>query len=1177
MAAGNSTLNLALRITADINDAKQSLASLADDIKTVGAAAEVSNSQWAAAVEGQKAATEAANQQSQAQRAATDATEQQAQASQTQADTSQQQAQAQKANADTAREQGQAQQAVADAVRQHTDAEQTAANATRQQTDAQQAAAEVALKNTQSQQTLNSELNTSASQSQRAARSSEEVTAAWHAQSARGHELYQQEQKIAQAEEAAAKAAEGHAKEVDKLKKDLDNLLGSIDPVTKAFAKLDAQEEKLRKSYKSGLIDTGSFDDYLAKIQAQRDALGDMSDNPSANSPGMSGALRELSELIREITSGDWQSTLDGFDYFGTRLRALPALITPVRLGLGLTAGAVVGVAAAIYSVMEDQDRFNTSIQQTGNYAGVTAGQLEMMAQAGGDMTGDYSQMRDILNGLVSSGKFTGETLESVAQAASVMAELTGQSADQVVSEFVKMTESVSDWARNSSEQYHWLDSETYQRIRSLEEQGRTEDAIELASQKYKEAASDRLVDLETKLNWVAAGWKNVKDRMNEAIQTAKGELSGALGLDSETEARAKEIKELRARINAAGSEMEIAARGPQYAESLTPFKERLALLEEEQAAEEEITKEKAKQQKVEDDAIAASDAMKRTWDSNKSEIDKEAEALDNLQKKYQKMWASEGTREGPGGLRDRGVTSTDGINFSGGQWDIDAKALDSSAKKAKQFNEQLQRQLDLKKDNTNAARVEYEIEHGLLKNATEEAQSDARVRAEILDEEIARQKAAKAGAASDKKSFAENQRFVEQLEKQATKRTEGAAALRAEEIATRNLTAAQRQAAETANAAINAREFATQNVQLQLEYMRATGDTAGASLLQAKEKFAELRTEFEASGNTEGLSWLDKLLPVTETKIRVDDMKKQLDDLFTYQAQQETSIQAQVQGGLLSELQGRQRLIELHQEVGDKVKAYLPQLKEMADLPGEAGEKIREMIRQLEEQLGKLNQAGNELTVAFRDGLQSGIESSLLGLAKGTMSLSDAVRNLALSIVDSMAKIAAQQLAQMATSSLMGASGGMGGMIGALFAADGGHIQGAGTSTSDSIPAMLSNNEFVTRAAVVQQQGALDFLHDFNRHGMAALEGWMPRVRHSTGGLAGIPAPAAAAPMSLPETKAASPAATVPEQPLFQQTLFFDAGDAMSAGFNSLGGKRSAFTFIQANSSTIRQMLGVK
>jgi hypothetical protein len=64
---------------------------------------------------------------------------------------------------------------------------------------------------------------------------------------------------------------------------------------------------------------------------------------------------------------------------------------------------------------------------------------------------------------------------------------------------------------------------------------------------------------------------------------------------------------------------------------------------------------------------------------------------------------------------------------------------------------------------------------------------------------------------------------------------------------------------------------------------------------------------------------------------------------------------------------------------------------------------------------------------------------------------------------------------------------------------------------------------------------------------------------------------------MSLPETKAASPAATVPEQPLFQQTLVFNAGDAMSAGFNSLSGKRAAMTFLQANAPTIRQMMGMK
>ena len=217
MATGNSTLNLALRITADMAEAKQALESLAGDIKSSGEALENSQDQWQSLVVSQQAASEA--------------------------------------------------------IRQHT----------------------------QSQQVLNSELNTSVTQSQRAARSAEEVTAAWNAQSSRGHALYQEEQKVAQAEEAAAKAAEAHAKEVDKLKKDLDSLLGSIDPASKALGKLDAQEAQLRKSYKAGLIDEGSFNDYLAKLNDQRSAVDSLSDGTEKLSSNSRAAGHELRVLVHQL------------------------------------------------------------------------------------------------------------------------------------------------------------------------------------------------------------------------------------------------------------------------------------------------------------------------------------------------------------------------------------------------------------------------------------------------------------------------------------------------------------------------------------------------------------------------------------------------------------------------------------------------------------------------------------------------------------------------------------------------------------------------------------------------------------------------------------------------------------------------------------------------------------
>ena len=246
-----------------------------------------------------------------------------------------------------------------------------------------------------------------------------------------------------------------------------------------------------------------------------------------------------------------------------------------------------------------------------------------------------------------------------------------------------------------------------------------------------------------------------------------------------------------------------------------------------------------------------------------------------------------------------------------------------------------------------------------------------------------------------------------------------------------------------------------------------------------------------------------------------------------------------------------------------------------MATAPGEAGDKIREMIRQLEDELGKLNQSGHELTQAFRDGLQGGIESSIMGLAKGNMTLSGSIKNLVQTIINSMAQLAAQQLAQMATTSLVGSSGGMGGLLGAVFAADGGQVRGPGSTTSDSIRAMLSDKEFVTRAAVVEQPGALPFLHDFNRRGMAALEGGLPRVRHSTGGLAGIPAQNMPVPSSVPETPMATPAAGGSQPVSLQQQLVFDAGDAYTKGAQSLAGQRQFTTQLKAMVPTLKQWLG--
>lgn len=1198
--ADNSTLNLMLKIRADLADASSALQSLAGDVDDVGKAAASSTQKLDAESHAQDSVAGAARSQAQAEQSAASAVAQTGDAAgQAATDYAGYQAALARTRAEMSSLQGGFDQTSADI-----DAQRAALTALVNRIDPVVAAygrldemgeqlsafRDAGLVGDDDFEQYSTRLNDMRIQVEKAA----------HAATDAGRQEAAAAREAAQAE---AQQAAGKTQFINRLREQAETMnlstrelleykaaqLGVSDEAAPLISKLTEQGSAM----KYGSISAGQYAQAMKYLPMQ---MTDVVTSLASGMPLWMVAIQQGGQIadsfgglgnIFELIAGKFSDMSSSADDAGDSLtdtagdaaegaeqfKSLFGGITLARVGMLGVVAAIAAVGYAALSASNDQDEFNQSILISGNYAGTTAAQLEDMTASIGGMKSNYGDVRDILNGLVSSGKFTGETLNSVAQAASLMAELSGQSADQVVSQFLKMTDGVTSWAATTNQQYHFLDLATYQRIQSLEDQGRKEEAIEVASQALKKATEERLQEMEQRLNWVARAWGNVKDAATDTWESFKDKAGGALGLNTPDEDTKKEIQDLENRIASAGSESFIATQPRAYQESVKQYKADLAALKERQAAQEGALAAEARRKQTDTETIAAAEKLRNLWKNNRSDLDKEADSVDELRKNYKTLWASASGRDE---LKSRGVTSTDGENFSGGSWDSDVKALDKSAQTAEQYNKQLQQTLNQKKAITELDRVEAEIRNGSLSNASKEKQDEARALAQKIDAAEAARKASQEGARATKQETEENQRFVDQLQKQADKRVDGAAATRTQEIATRNLTAEQRRQAEAANAAITAQEFKGQNLQLQLEYMRASGDSAGASMAELQSRFSDLRREFEASGNTEGLKWLDKLLPVAETKIRVDDLKKQLDDLFSYQAQQETSIQAQVQGGLLSEIQGRQRLVDLHHEVGDKIKGYLPQLRELATAPGEAGEKIRDMIRQLEEELGKLNQAGNELTQAFRDGLQSGIENSLVGLAKGTMSLSDAVKNLALTIINSMAQMAAQQLAQMATSSLMGSSGGVGGLLGSLFAADGGQVRGPGSTTSDSIPAMLSDQEFVTRASVVQQPGALGFLHAFNRHGMAALDGWLPRVRHATGGLAGIPAQNMPVPTSVPETAMATPSAASQPPISLQQQLVLDAAEVWTTGAQTLAGQRQFTTSLKAQVPTLRQWLGL-
>lgn len=159
-----------------------------------------------------------------------------------------------------------------------------------------------------------------------------------------------------------------------------------------------------------------------------------------------------------------------------------------------------------------------------------------------------------------------------------------------------------------------------------------------------------------------------------------------------------------------------------------------------------------------------------------------------------------------------------------------------------------------------------------------------------------------------------------------------------------------------------------------------------------------------------------------------------------------------------------------------DRTQPYIDAAQYKHDLPTE------EYKRQLEKNTGDMNLA---LDGVKAHGLQS-LEDGLLGVINGTESVAGAFKKMANAIIADLARIAIEK----AILSIIGFSnGGEVSAAGTVKAATGGLILGAGSGTSDSIPAWLSNGEFVMRAEAVQRigVGALNALNEGRMPGYAS------------------------------------------------------------------------------------------
>jgi len=222
----------------------------------------------------------------------------------------------------------------------------------------------------------------------------------------------------------------------------------------------------------------------------------------AAKNPGTSGAngisdaqykqaMRQLPMQMTDIVSGlaTGQSPFmvlmqqggqlkDSFGGVSNAATAVLGAINPMLVGIAAGAGAFYAIGKAAYDGAQEIKAIENALTLVGGVAGVTADDVASMADELDRMDGvTRGSAVEALTTVASTGQFTGEQLKLVAAAAEQWEQATGQAIDETVSQFLKIKGDPVNAIQELNRQYHFLTEAQLDNIRTLQEQGRQQDA----------------------------------------------------------------------------------------------------------------------------------------------------------------------------------------------------------------------------------------------------------------------------------------------------------------------------------------------------------------------------------------------------------------------------------------------------------------------------------------------------------------------------------------------------------------------------------------------------------------------------------------------------------------------------------------------------------------------------
>ncbi|OUL98542.1 phage tail length tape measure family protein [Variovorax sp. JS1663] len=270
----------------------------------------------------------------------------------------------------------------------------------------------------------------------------------------------------------------------------------------------------------------------IAAIKAQEAAL--RSNGAQLNRYGISAAqnaaaLRgvpaQLTDIVTSLQGG--QAPLTVLLQQGGQLKDMFGGVVPAARALGgallglinpytLVAAAVATLGVAYAQGSKETDEYRKALVLTGNIAGTTTAQLQIMARNIDGIVGTQHQASEALATLAATGQVAGTDLEKFGATAVRVNRTIGTSIDDTAKQFAELGKDPVKASEKLNESMNYLTLAVYDQIKAAQENGREQEAASIAQNAYADAMDKRTAKLEANLGIIQRAWRAVSDVAKE-------------------------------------------------------------------------------------------------------------------------------------------------------------------------------------------------------------------------------------------------------------------------------------------------------------------------------------------------------------------------------------------------------------------------------------------------------------------------------------------------------------------------------------------------------------------------------------------------------------------------------------------------------------------------------------